>query len=173
MEIRTQLKNPASIRYIENIAQSVLENPVEFENVVALMFDTDTDVAWRAGWVCDKISRKHPQLFTNELIQKIADSLLTVKHHGIRREYLCLLNNLQLPDEISVELINQLFEWMIMPKADVSAQVISMKLLHKISQKQPDFKQELQAYLENISPADYTPGFNATRKNILKLLNHK
>ena len=173
MDFREQLKNPASIRYIENIAQSVLENPVEFEYVVELMFDADTDVAWRAGWVCDKISRKHPQLFSNELIQKIASSLLTVKHHGIRREYLCLLNNLQLPDEISVELINQLFEWMIMPKADVSAQVISMKLLHKISQKQPDFKQELQAYLENILPTDYTPGFNATRKNILKLLNHK
>ena len=170
MNYRIQLKNPASLGYIDIIVQSVVDRPNEFEEFFELIFDEDTDVAWRAGWVCDKISRKYPQLFTPEHIQKIADSLLVVRHHGIRREYLCLLNNLNLPDDMSVELINQFFEWMILPKADVSAQVLSMKLLYKICQKQVDFKQELRAYLENISASDYTPGYQATRKKILKLM---
>jgi len=173
MNYREQLKNPASLGYIDVIVQSALSEPDSFEEIFRLAFDADTDVAWRSGWVCDKISRKHPHLFTPEHIQKIADTLVIVKHHGIRREYLCLLNNLHLPDEVSVELINQFFEWMIMPKSDVSAQVLSMKLLYKICQKQSEFKQELMAYLENISPSDYTPGFNATRKKIIKLLNNK
>ena len=173
MDFRYQLKNPASLGYIENIAQLVIDNPEEFEEFFELIFDRDTDIAWRAGWVCDKISRKQPQLFTPTHIQKIADALLIVKHHGIRREYLCMLNNLGLPEDFSVELINQFFEWMILPKADVSAQVLSMKLLYKICEKQPDFKHELMAYLENISSSDYTPGFNCTRIKIIKLLNNK
>lgn len=173
MNYREQLKNPASLGFIDVIVQSALAEPDSFEEIFRLAFDADTDVAWRAGWVCDKISRKQPQLFTPTHIQKIADALLIVKHHGIRREYLCMLNNLGIPEDFSVELINQFFEWMILPKADVSAQVLSMKLLYKICEKQPDFKHELMAYLENISSSDYTPGFNCTRIKIIKLLNNK
>ena len=170
INFREQLKNPASLGYIEVIVQSALTEPGGFDEIFTLSFDSETDVAWRAGWVCDKISRKFPELFTSTHICKIADALLIVKHHGVRRGFLSILNNLTLPDEISVELINQLFEWLILPKADVSAQVLSMKLLYKICLIQPDFKQELLAYLDNISPEDYTPGFNSTRYKILKLL---
>ena len=171
MNYRLQLKNPASIGYIETIVQLLISNPDDFEDFFSLIFDEDTDIAWRAGWVCDKVSRKYPQLFTTEHILRIADALLLLNHHGIRRGYLCLLNNLGLPDEVPVELINKLFDWMIFPKIDVSAQVLSMKLLYKICMKQPDFTQELKVYLENTSPTDYTPGYNATRRRIIKLLN--
>lgn len=172
MNFREQLKNPASLGYIEIIAQSVGAEAEAFEELFGLMFDEDTDVAWRAAWVCSKISRKNPEVFRFYYIQQIADAVLTTKHHGVRRGLLSLLNDLPLPDLISVELINQLFEWMILPKADVSQQVLSMKLLYKICLKQPDFRQEMLAYLENISADDYTPGFNVTRRKIIKSLNH-
>ena len=173
MNYRDQLKNPASLGYINVIVQSAKADSIDFGEMFDLMFDTDSDVAWRAGWVCDKISRKNPELFSSIQIQQIVDNVLITKHHGVRRGFLSLLNNLPLPEEISVNLINQLFEWMILPKADVSVQVLSMKLLYKICLIQPDFKQELHAYLENISPEDYTPGYIATRRKIIKLLNDK
>ncbi|MEI6753655.1 MAG: hypothetical protein WCK78_10855 [Paludibacter sp.] len=173
MNFREQLKNPASIGYIELIVQSAITEPNGFEEMFGLMFDADTDVAWRAGWVCDKIGRKFPELFSTSQIQQIADYVLITNHHGVRRGFLTLLNDLPLPNEVSVELINQLFDWMILPKADVSAQVLSMKILYKICIIQPDFKQEMLAYLDNCAVEDYTPGYRATRKKIIKLLNRQ
>lgn len=173
MDYRELLKNPASIGYIKYILQSVYDNPEDFGNVFSLIFDSDNNVAWRAGWVCDKISRKNPQWFSTEHVQKIMNALLCLEHQSVQRELLVILNYLPLPEDISVELINKFFDWMITPASTVSLQVLSMKLLYKISMKQPDFKQELNAYLLNCTEDGYTCGFYACRKKILKLLNTK
>ncbi len=52
----------------------------------------------------------------------------------------------------------------------VSDQVLSMKLLYEFTKREPDFKPELQAYLESVDVESYTTGYRSTRKNILKKL---
>ncbi|MCE5331133.1 MAG: hypothetical protein LLF95_03215 [Bacteroidales bacterium] len=170
MNLRVELSNPASIGYIDTIIQFVYDYPVEFQELFEMAFDTDKNIAWRAGWACDKISRKKPEWFTGKHIERICLQLIDEKHGGVLRSLLSILNNLKLPENIPVELINKLFDWMISPRSDVSHQALSMKILYKLSLIQPDFKPELLAYLENISTYDYTPGFISTRKKILKLL---
>ena len=170
MNLRIELSNPASIGHIETIVQFVYDYPVEFQELFEIVFDTDKNIAWRAGWACDKISRKKPEWFTGKHIQKICLQLIDEQHGGVLRSLLSILNNLKLPEDIPVELINKLFDWMISPRSDVSRQALSMKLLYKLSLIQPDFRPELLAYLENIPLDDYTPGFISARKKIHKLL---
>jgi len=46
-------------------------------------------------------------------------------------------------------------------------------MLLRICRKEPDFKPELIAYLENIDFENYSAGFKSTRNNVLKDLRNK
>ncbi|MDO9152392.1 MAG: hypothetical protein Q7U47_01565 [Paludibacter sp.] len=93
MNLREQLKNPASLGYIDILIQHVIGNSDLFEELYTLMFDQDKDIAWRAGWACDKISRKHPEYFTELKKNKILDAIPQEHHNGKLRSFLSLMNN--------------------------------------------------------------------------------
>jgi len=59
---------------------------------------------------------------------------------------------------------------MISPKFPIAVQALSMKMLYRICQIEPDFKPEIIAILEDINYQDYSSGFNSTRNSILKVL---
>lgn len=171
MDLRDKLANPASIRYIDKLVLEVYEQPDTFPILFQLIFDADMKVAWKAAWVCDKISEKTPDWFSSSHFDQLCKLLLQTNHSGLQRGCLSTLLNLPLPEEISVDFINFCFESMISPKSAIAVQALSMKMLLRISQKEPDFALELKAYLENIDVNCYSAGFIATRKNTLKVLN--
>jgi len=170
MNFREVLKNPSSIGQIDSIADVAGLSQRNFQSLFELAFDSDKSIAWRAGWACDKVCRKNPELLKVDQIERILNFVITETHKGVLRSLLSILNEHKLPENLPVEFINICFERMVSPKADVSHQVLSMKILYKLCQFEPAFREEFRAYLENISPQDYTPGFNSTRKKILKAL---
>lgn len=167
---RTYLLRPLSELYVDKLVLEVFQHPSDFETVYQLIFDSDNKVQWRAAWVCQKISEKHPEWFSEQQFIELSSFAISISHSGIQRGCLCVLNNLLLPNPIPVELINACFDWMIFSKSSVAVQALSMKLLGRICQKEPDFTPELVAYLENIDFESYSPGFKSTRKNTLKAL---
>ncbi|MDO9152391.1 MAG: hypothetical protein Q7U47_01560 [Paludibacter sp.] len=62
---------------------------------------------------------------------------------------------------------------MLSTRSDVSHQVLSMKILCKLSEKEPGFIPEIMAYLENIDSNEFTSGFNTTKNKIIKHLKNK
>jgi|SRR5665647_2626522 len=170
MDYREHLLRRLSLHFVDHLAQEIFDNPSDFNIVYQLIFDREVKVAWRAAWACQKISEKHPEWFTDKKFLELVTLAISTSHGGVQRGCLCILNNLTLPDPIPVDLLNACFEWMVSPKSPVSVQALSMKILFSICKKEPDFKPELKAYLENIDYECYSPGFNSTRKNILKAL---
>lgn len=173
MDYRDQLKNPASLRYIDKLVEDVSANPVDFKSIYSLIFDEDLNVAWRAAWSCEKISEKHISWFDDSHFEQLTELFVSTKHNGLQRGCISILYNLPLPEHIPVELINTCFDRMISPKSPIAVQALSMKMLLRICKKEPDFIPELKAYLENIDAESYSAGFNSTRKNVLKMLDKK
>lgn len=173
MDYREQLKNPASLRYIDKLVRDIYEQPEDFAVLYRLIFDEDKNVAWRAAWAVEKISEKHVNWFSEENFLELVNLILIKNHGGIQRGCLSMLLNLPLPNQIPVEFINFCFDSMISPKSPIAVQALSMKMLLRITQKEPDFRQELIAYLENIDFESYSAGFKSTRRNVLKALNNK
>lgn len=172
MDYREQLKNPASIGFIDLIVDDALRTE-RTDEIFELAFDEDKSVAWRAGWAFDKICRKNPaKLGNEERLHRVMDAAVRETHNGMIRSFLCIINDFDIPSEVSVDFINSCFDRMVSPKVDVSHQVLSMKILYKICLKEPAFMPEFMAYLDNVSTSDYTPGFNSTRRKILKQLKH-
>jgi hypothetical protein len=169
-DYREQLKNPASLRYIDKLVLSIYDQPAEFPAFFQLLFDKDKNIAWRAAWACQKISEKHPEWFTSAHFFDLSTLVVRTSHGGLQRGCLSVLNNIPLPDPLPVDLINACFNWMSSAKAPIAVQALSMKLLANICKKEPDFTPELIAYLENIDYERCSAGFRSTRKNVLKAL---
>ena len=172
MNYREHLALPLSKRFVDILVLEIFTNPNDFKEVYTLIFDKDIKVAWRAAWACQKISEKYPEWFTEHQFFELAEICINTKHGGLQRGCLSILYNINLPESIPVELINSCFEWMVSPRYPIAVQAYAMKLLYRICLKEPDFVPELKAYLENIHPEDYSPGFISTRKNTLKQLNN-
>lgn len=170
MDYRAQLSRPLSPFFLDELVYSVFNNPTEFGIIYQLIFDNDEKIAWRAAWACVKISEQRPEWFSTEHIQEIVTFTLSISHGGLHRGCMSILSNLPLPQPIPVDFINACFEWMISPKFPIAVQALSMKMLYRVCEIEPDFIPELMAYLENINTNDYSNGFNSTRNNVLNLL---
>lgn len=173
MNYREHLFRPLSKHFVDILVQEVFENPSDFDIIYNLIFDAEVKVAWRAAWACQKISEKQPKWFTDKHFDELAKLTISTTHGGLQRGCLSTLNNLDLPEQIPVDFLNACFEWMVSPKSPIAVQALSMKMLYSICEKEPDLKPELIAYLENIDFECYSPGFNSTRRNIIKKLNVK
>lgn len=173
MDYRECLSRPLSKHYVDHLVLEIFANPSDFDVVYQLIFDQDEKVKWRAAWACQKISEKHPEWFTDKHFIELSDLAISTMHGGLHRGCLSIIKNLSLPENIPVEFINACFEWMASPKYPISVQALSIRILYSICLREPDFKPEFIAYLENVDIECYSPGFKSTRKNILKLLNNK
>jgi hypothetical protein len=171
MNYREYLATPLSKLYVDQLVEIIYRKPTDFRMVYDLVFDEEIKVAWRAAWACQKISEKYPEWFSETDSEKLITLTMSTSQSGLQRGCLATLYNIVLPNPVPVEFINACFEWMVSPRYPVAVQVYSMKMLYKICRIEPDFIPELRAYLENLPPEDYSAGFNATRRNILKLLN--
>lgn len=173
MDYREHLIRPLSKLFVDQLVQEIFDYPSDMQIVYKLIFDSDEKVAWRAAWACQKISDKHPEWFTDLYFFELASLAISTAHGGLLRGCLSILNNLPIPEPIPVDFINACFDWMISPKSPIAVQSYSMKMLFRICIIEPDFKQELIAYLENLDAGSYSAGFNSARKNVLNALSNK
>ena len=61
-----------------------------FTSTQRLIFDTEISVAWRAAWACQKVSEKHPELFSSEQFLEISALAKSTSHQGLKRGCLCV-----------------------------------------------------------------------------------
>lgn len=141
-----------------------------FNLFFSLIFGEDKKIAWHACWVIEKVSEQAPELFKREHNQQLVDFTLINRHDGLQRLCLSILLNLPILQPISVEFINRCFEQMVSPKEPVAAQVLSMKMLGRICELEPEFTPELIYSLENTDDSLYSKGYLAAKNNLLKRL---
>lgn len=170
MDYREHLLRPMTLRFVDYLVEEVLLHPGDFAIVYRLIFDEDEKVAWRAAWACQKISEIHPEWFTETHFNELIKLVLNTTNGGLHRGCLSVLNNIAIPQPISVELLNVCFEWMISPRFPIAVQALSMKMIYRFCMIEPGIIPEFLTYLEAITPDDYSKGFNAARNNILKKL---
>lgn len=173
MDYREYLLTPLSKLYIDKLVLQVIDEPVRFDELFQLIYDSNEKIAWRAAWACHKISEKRPAWFSDEKITTLISFLLLTRHDGVLRGCMSILNQVDFRKSITVDLINFCYDRMLSPSSSIAVQALSMKILYKICIVEPDLKTELLAYLENIDIECYSKGFQSTRKNILKALIHK
>lgn len=171
MNYRELLSSPLYRNSFEIALQDVKTSIDTFNEVYNLMFDKNEKMAARAAWLCEKVSEQLPGYFSEQALPQIMELSIKASYNGLQRLTLTILLNLGLPDEVSVDFINVCFERMISPKYPTAVQVLSMKILYELTKSEPDFRSELQSYLDTIEIENYSVGYQTARRNIMKKLN--
>jgi len=167
--LREQLSGTIRRNFAEEFAYGILDSPESFHELYALTFDEDAKIAWRATWVCEKISYFIPEWFTDkrsELMQQI----IKCTNHGRKRSLLNILLYLPIEEPISVEFLNFCLDRMLDPKEPVAIQALCMKMAYELCKKEPELMPEYKYILENTEPEFYSKGIKTTMRNILRLI---
>ena len=170
MNFRDVLAHRLTMEEVHLVRDELISDKEQFADFFQLIFQDPYKIAWQAAWICEKVSEVDVSLFTDEDYHQLIDFTLTNKEDSLQRLCLSVLLNLPLRKPLSVEFINNCFEQMVSPKKPVGVQVLSMKNLHKICLVEPDFADEMLACLENLDYINYSSGFIAARKNVIKSL---
>jgi len=169
MNIEELLSSHLSRSFVDHLVESIIEQPPLFDQLYPLVFSDNTKAAWRAAWVLAHLQIKIPTLFDDK-IPEIIRFIPLAKHDGIKRSLIYIVSNANIND-YPVDFINLCFDWMLSPKQAPAIQVYCMRTLYRVCKIYPDFRPELQACLDNVEQADYSNGFNAARRNMLKQLH--
>lgn len=158
-----------SRRNTDMVADMVLQRPVLFDELVEIFLSDKEPDNRRAGWVADIVAEQHPELLAPYL-DRIAGSLPSLKHDGLKRHALRMLARSPLPGPMVLgSLINVCFEWLISPTIATAPKIFCMQLMYRVSETEPDLKKELADSIE-WRMAEETPGFRNCGSKILKKL---
>ena len=170
-KIRAVLSETIGKKEVDWVVEVVMYDAGLFDSVFSMIFEPDEKIAWHAAWVIEKVSEMDTELFSDEKYRQLTTLVIINKHQGLQRLCLSTLFNLPVIQPISVEFINLCFNQMLSIRQSVGVQVLSMKILTKICLIEKDFVPELIASLENVEENNYSAGFIACKKYVLKSLN--
>ena len=173
MDYYKELNRTLNLDLLQPIIQSGLRNAVEFEKLFSLISIDNSKVAWRAAWVCEKISNINPDFYKLGHLELIIKIAISTDNNGLLRTCLSILNNLSEPKRIDVNLLNACYSWLSSQNTPIAVKSLSLKLLCRFSLIEPDLKLELIAYLEHMDSMSLSQGVQATKRNVLKNLNYK
>jgi hypothetical protein len=156
-----------AIKYLE-------DNPLEFKLLIEQSFSDKHPINWRSAWVLAELVHKH-QTF-RDLIKlkasKIVSMLADFPTSGQQREYLKVLQDIELGEEDMGVLLDLCFNWLLDKKVDVAIRVHAMQIIYDYSVKEPDLQPELKAIL--LEEMEYgTAGFRGRAKKILSKIEKK
>ena len=145
------------------------ENPSKIDALIEMSFSDSQPMAWRSAWVLadlvktDKQVREKVQFLSSKIIQ----SFSVFNSAGQIREFLKILQLLEVGEKDMGYLLDMCFKWLLDRKVDQSFRVHSMQIIFDYAKKEPDLLPELKAILEQ--EMEYAnPGFKSRGRKILK-----
>lgn len=171
MDLHSLLSASLTLKKLNIIADTIISDKEKFNELFEMIFDTNVKIAWHAAWAVEKISEKDCSFFSEEQIERLILLSIQATNNSLKRSVLSVIINLPLPENLSVEFINVCFERMISMKEPVAVQALSMRLLQRIAEKEPEFIPEILVTLENVDLTAVSAGYLAIRKNVMKVLN--
>lgn len=158
--------------HLEELLLYLGEHQEDFDDFFNLIFTCDEKIAWRILWAVEKVSQRQPEWFNKDKIDRITQLVLTTKHQGLHRIGISVLNSFPVQQPLNVELLNSLYEWMLIPKYSIGVQSLSMKLLYKYALTDEDLLREFIFTLEQADETEFTAAFVSSKRNIIKRHNH-
>lgn len=170
MNIREALLEEHSKKQAVRIAQYVGNDEQRFAELMGLFFNNEYRVCQRAAWSVSLIAEKHPALIAPYLKPMLLN-LKNPVHDAVKRNTVRILKDIDpLPESLMGIAATICFNFMATPSVAVAIKVFSMQILYKICLKEPDLKNELQLFIEDLTPHE-SVAFGAAGKHILKKLD--
>jgi hypothetical protein len=160
----------ASRKHTDLVADLIRQKPGLFSELFSLFAVGSGQISRRAAWVMDTMSEAAPELI-HPYLDRLVDLLPCLRHEGLKRHALRILARSPLPEEEHRlgELIRLCFDWLLYPETAIAVKVHCMEILYRVSQREPDLKQELAETIE-YRISEESAGFRNRGKKMLAKL---
>jgi hypothetical protein len=157
--------------HADMLVEAALQNRDFFNSLVTVYLANTEPHSRKAAWAVDLCVEKEPGLI-HPWIGEMIQMLEKFSHDGLKRHTLRMLMHVPLPEEELGTLVKMCFEWLVTPSASVSVKVLSMEILYRVSQSEPDLKKELADSIE-WRLEEENAGFRNKGLKILKKLSRE
>lgn len=155
---------------IDRAADEAAADPELFGELLALLDDGETAVAWHAAWALEKVAARSPELFA-ERRAAITARAMTERHSGIQRLLLSIVRHLPDEEEPDVDLLDFCLDGIFSPKLSVASRSLCGKIAYSLCRRHAELQAELRACMENADDECLPTAVASVRRNILKKLN--
>ncbi len=156
---------------IDRVVNYVSSDAERMGELMDCFFGADTRVSQlAAGSIC-LVAEKYPILVEPYLEKMLLLSRAPGICNAIQRNTMRILRNLtEIPASVEGLAADTAFNFLENPRMAVAVRAFSMRVLYKISKKEPDLQNELKLIIETFLPNETLPGFTSTAKDILRLM---
>lgn len=170
MEIRDYLRI-SSKAVITSFAIEALNEKALLNELVKISLTDEQPFAWRGAWTLATAASLEKDQLQN-YCSKIIGSLKNINQHTQLAQLLKTLAFLDISKEEDLgELLNLCFDLIEDPTIKAAARVYAMEILYKISLFEPELKDELSSFLDNMLPLFEEPSMKARTQITLKKLS--
>jgi 8-oxo-dGTP diphosphatase len=170
-ELQEMINRMMSMKEVEWMAISAIENPAIFGKLLEFSFSDDNKLAFRASWTLTKVCDKFPDMILPHLGMMI-ESLETLENESTMRSFLRIISFSDI-DMISEKhhgiLAERCFSLLRSGFSAIAVKAYSMEILYKLVLKYPELRNELSATINLLQP-EGSAGIVARGRQILKKL---
>lgn len=152
----------------ELIAKSIANDPKYMKELWDFAI-SDSEIAWRAAWIMDKVHDIAPDLI-RPFIQNMVQHIPNLNHEGKIRQFLKIISIEPLPKEVSGTFITHCFNLLTKKTTAVAVKVYAMQILYNFSLREPDIQNELALVITE-QMKNGSAGICSRGKRILRFLS--
>jgi len=170
-ELRSMIDRMISIKEIDWIATSAIENPAIFHKLLEYSFSLDKKLAFHASWTLTKVCDKYPEIIYPHL-SGIIEKLDKLDNESAQRSFLRIISLSDIKrvsDKIHGKLAESCFNELRSGFSSIAIKAYSMEILYKLALIYPELANELAASI-NMLQGEGSAGIVARGTIILKKL---
>ncbi len=157
---------------IDRVAGEAEASPELTAELLALLDDRQTTVAWHAAWALEKMASRNPELLARYRAG-IEARAMTESRPGIQRLLLSIVHRMPDGERINVDLLDFCLEEMFRPRISTASRALCGKIACSLCRRHDELRNELRACMENADEECLPAAVASVRRGILKQLNKK
>lgn len=167
MILRKAILQEHSKTHCTSIVNWIGNDPLRFDELVALFLNGTALERQRAGWPLSYAAIAHPERVRKHLGRLIQNLEKPGLHDAEKRNTVRLLQEIAIPPTHQGRLMNACFRFIADPAEKPAVKAFSITILHNLSKQYPDIKQELRMVV-NDQWEHATAAFRARAKKLLR-----
>lgn len=154
-----------------NIAMHIGPNQDAFDELMAIFFSGDTNLAGRAAWAMSHCADTYPWLIQKHA-ERMIHNLKNPVGDPVKRNTLRALRNISISEQLLGLLADICFDYLSSAREPIAVKNYAMDLLLQMLDTYPELGAEMKTIVENQMPFG-SAGFRSKGSKIIRTINKR